>query len=199
MRKMNNMTNKGKVAIVTGAGQGIGLEIALQLAQQGTKVVLNDINDTLSKQAAQFIKQQTDNECIELAGNAGDVAFIQQLVHSAVAHFGSLDMVIANAGITLFGDFLSYCLARYAGQFGRNFLFGASRCKTNDSTRQGRKTSFYVFGNRASGAQKLSSIQHEQSCFRNVGKKFSGRTLRISNYYKYGCTWSYTYRANSWR
>jgi NAD(P)-dependent dehydrogenase (short-subunit alcohol dehydrogenase family) len=45
---------------------------------------------------------------VALAGDSGDVAFIATLVETAVQRFGALDIVIANAGITLFGDFFTY-------------------------------------------------------------------------------------------
>ncbi|MBB3057061.1 SDR family NAD(P)-dependent oxidoreductase [Mucilaginibacter gotjawali] len=100
-----NFTNK--TAIVTGAGQGIGFEIARQMALEGAWVLLNDINEALVKTAAEKIANEGGN-CYALAGDAADVDFIQHMVDSAVRHFGGLDIAIANAGITLFGDFLNY-------------------------------------------------------------------------------------------
>ncbi|MEO7530253.1 MAG: SDR family oxidoreductase [Sediminibacterium sp.] len=97
-----------KVAIVTGAGQGIGYEICNKLAQQGAKVILNDIDNELAEKAAKQIAKNTDGVCLPIAGDASDPVFIQQLIATAVEKFGQLDIVIANAGITLFGDFLSY-------------------------------------------------------------------------------------------
>lgn len=96
-----------EVAIVTGAGQGIGFEICKQLAKQGAKVLLNDINPALTDQAANSINKAYGN-CIGLAGDASDVVFIGKMVETAVAQFGQLTIAIANAGITVFGDFLSY-------------------------------------------------------------------------------------------
>ena len=104
----------GKVAIVTGAGQGIGLEVCRQLVLEGAQVILNDVDAALAEQAAADIKRQLGREVIPLAGDSGDVAFIPRLVETAVSRFGSLDIVLANAGITLFGDFFTYTPEAFA-------------------------------------------------------------------------------------
>lgn len=95
------------VAVVTGAGQGIGFEICRQLALQGASVLLNDVDEALTEEAVNKIKTEGGN-CIGMIGDASDVIFIQQMVDTAVSRFGKLNMVIANAGITLFADFFDY-------------------------------------------------------------------------------------------
>ncbi len=102
------MSQQKKVAIITGAGQGIGLEIAMQLANTGVNILLNDINEQLASNAAEKIQAEVGVPCLALAGDCSEITFIKKMVATAVADLGSLDIVIANAGITLFGDFLTY-------------------------------------------------------------------------------------------
>jgi glucose 1-dehydrogenase len=105
---MSSNSFKGQVAIVTGAGQGIGLEICRQLAANGALVLLNDKDEKLTQKATESINNQWENSCYGLAGDSGDKVFVHKMVETAVSQFGKLTIAIANAGITLFGDFLTY-------------------------------------------------------------------------------------------
>ncbi len=105
---MANKDFTGLVAIVTGAGNGIGFEVAKQLALNGASVIINDIDVKLVKAASAQINELGKGQTFPVAGDAGDLNLIQLLVDTAVKQFGKLHIAIANAGITLFGDFLEY-------------------------------------------------------------------------------------------
>lgn len=104
---MENSEFKNKTVIVTGAGQGIGYEICRQLAMGGANVLLNDIDGALAEEAANKIRA-LDGNCIACSGDSSNQSFVQHMVEVAVETYGALDIAIANAGITLFGDFLTY-------------------------------------------------------------------------------------------
>ncbi len=97
----------GRAAVVTGAGQGIGREIARQLALEGARVLLNDLDAPLAEKTAAAIR--AEGAVVRAAG--GDVAdpgVTRGLVETAVAAFGRVDAAVANAGITMHRDFLDY-------------------------------------------------------------------------------------------
>lgn len=98
------MNFSGKVVIVTGAGQGIGLEISKRLANAEARVVLNDLDEALAHRAA----KEVGSGCVAVPGDASAITIIRKLIDTAVSTFGRLDVAIANAGITLYGDFLTY-------------------------------------------------------------------------------------------
>jgi NAD(P)-dependent dehydrogenase (short-subunit alcohol dehydrogenase family) len=97
----------GKVAIVTGAGRGIGREHALALARAGADVVVNDLGAGLSGEGtdatpAQQVVEELRAVGVEAAANADDVADFagaRRLVEQALTQFGRLDILVNNAGI----------------------------------------------------------------------------------------------------
>ena len=87
------------VAIVTGAGQGIGFGIALQLSLLGAKVLLNDENEELAKTATEQIVK-AGGVCEACPGDVAEPSFSKLLAEEAVKKFGKLTIAIANAGVT---------------------------------------------------------------------------------------------------
>jgi glucose 1-dehydrogenase len=104
---MNEGRFKGQTAIVTGAGQGIGLAICQALASGGASVMLNDIQESLAVEAAALVRKN-HGICEPFAGDVADAAALDRLIETAVRKYGRIDIAIANAGITLFGEFLNY-------------------------------------------------------------------------------------------
>ncbi len=98
---------KDQVAVVTGAGEGIGFEIARRLALQGAAVLLNDIKSALAKRAAESICDK-GGTCIGVGGDIADVQVVQELVSRSVADFGRLTIAVANAGLSLWDDFFDF-------------------------------------------------------------------------------------------
>jgi len=96
---------ENKVAIITGAGRGIGYEIAYQLVSEGASVILNDIDDHVASEAALKLNTKGPGNCIAVPGDAGDLHLVNKIVLEAVSRFGRLDIAIANAGCTLFNNF----------------------------------------------------------------------------------------------
>ena len=100
----------GKVAIITGAGRGLGREEALQLAQQGARVVINDINRPDAEEAAHATVDEIKGfggEAIAVFGDCADSNDAESLMKAALETYGDLNIMVNNAGFcrdkTIFG------------------------------------------------------------------------------------------------
>lgn len=99
---------KDSVAIVTGAGEGIGFAVVELLVKAGAKVILNDLVAEKAKSAAKKINEINDGACLPFSGDASEVATVNSLVDFTLANFGKVNFIVPNAGITLFGNFLEF-------------------------------------------------------------------------------------------
>jgi len=99
---------KNNVAIITGAGTGIGYAIASLLLENGANVVLNDRDKSVAEKAAADLDAKFSGKCRPFYGDAGEIKVIDELIKYTLEHFGKIDFVIPNAGITLFGDFFEF-------------------------------------------------------------------------------------------
>jgi 3-oxoacyl-[acyl-carrier protein] reductase len=134
---------KNKVAIITGAGKGIGYEIARQLVHEGASVILNDIDDSLARQSASHLNETSPGNCFAVPGDAGDLDLIDKMVSEAVNQYGRVDIAIANAGCTLFNDFFDIDLKDFKKVIDLNlqgtfFLAQASARQMRNQNQGGR-------------------------------------------------------------
>ncbi|MCZ4151283.1 3-ketoacyl-ACP reductase, partial [Escherichia coli] len=87
-----------KVAVVTGAGSGMGKAIATLYAQEGAKVVVSDINEGTAQAVVDDIKA-SGGEAIVVVANVAQEDDIQRLIDTAVSTYGTVDILVNNAGI----------------------------------------------------------------------------------------------------
>lgn len=92
------MKLQNKVAIVTGAGSGMGKAIATLYAQEGAKVVVSDINEEAAQAVVQEIEAKGGKAFVLLA-NVAKEEDVQQLIDQTVSRYGTVDILVNNAGI----------------------------------------------------------------------------------------------------
>ena len=91
---------KGKTAVITGSGRGIGKSIALKLASHGANIVINDIpSSDYADETCEEVKK-LGVECIVVKGDVRNTEDVQKLVSETMDKFGHIDIFVNNAGIT---------------------------------------------------------------------------------------------------
>ena len=98
---------EGKVAVVTGAGGGIGREIAIMMAAHGAKVIVADIGASLGGEGSSASPAQQTRQLIQQQGGVAEICTesvaawgsAQKIIQAALDHFGRIDAVVNNAGI----------------------------------------------------------------------------------------------------
>jgi 3-oxoacyl-[acyl-carrier protein] reductase len=90
---------EGKVALVSGSGRGIGREIALKLASEGARVVINDLDEAPALDTVQTI-QSRGGQAVACVGSVAAADFGERFVETALKHYGGLDIIVNNAGYT---------------------------------------------------------------------------------------------------
>ncbi len=93
------MRLKDKVAIVTGSGRGIGEGIVLRFAEEGAKLIINDVNEADAKAVVGKIKSKS-GKAVAVIGSVASREVVQRLIDTAIKEFGTVDIIVNNAGIT---------------------------------------------------------------------------------------------------
>ena len=99
---MTRLANK--VALITGAGRGIGAAIAFAFAREGAAVVLAELDIETAQQTAAQIKAQTGARVLAVHTDVTQSASVQRAVSEAETAFGAVDVLVNNAGINVFCD-----------------------------------------------------------------------------------------------
>ncbi|WP_428313048.1 SDR family NAD(P)-dependent oxidoreductase [Hydrocarboniphaga sp.] len=95
------MTQKleGKIALITGSGRGIGRAIALKLASEGARIVVNDLDAEPAAETVQAIRE-AGGEAVACVGSVTATDFADRLIGTAVNEYKGLDIIVNNAGYT---------------------------------------------------------------------------------------------------
>ncbi len=104
---MNHQPLHNKVALITGAARGIGYGIARRYAEEGASVVIADINQPLAEESAERIREETGQKALALRCDVTDRGNVDAVIAQTVADLGSLDILVSNAGICPFVEFLN--------------------------------------------------------------------------------------------
>jgi 3-oxoacyl-[acyl-carrier protein] reductase len=89
----------GKVALISGSGRGIGRAVALKLAQEGARVVINDLDQEPAAEALAAV-EAAGGEAVACKGNVTEPDFGERFVQTALDNFGGVDIIVNNAGYT---------------------------------------------------------------------------------------------------
>ena len=90
---------EGKVALVSGSGRGIGRCIALKLAAEGARVVVNDMDEAPASETVAAIRA-AGGEAVACVGSVTATDFAERFVGTAIGQYKGLDIIVNNAGYT---------------------------------------------------------------------------------------------------
>ena len=95
---MLELNLSGKVALVTGASEGIGRGIALKLAGEGCRIAMCARRQDVLASAAEAIRSETGAEALAVRADVTQTSDLERLVNAAVSEFGGIDILVNNAG-----------------------------------------------------------------------------------------------------
>lgn len=105
---MSDFKLDGKVALITGGSQGLGLEFARALANAGADVVVTSRNERKAQDTAEAIRAETGRDVLGIAADVTDYEQVQAMADKAVSTFGRVDILVNNAGVNVRKPILEY-------------------------------------------------------------------------------------------
>jgi NAD(P)-dependent dehydrogenase (short-subunit alcohol dehydrogenase family) len=105
---LNSFNLEGKVALVTGGSQGLGMEFAEKLSEAGARVAITSRDEQKSKEAADAIAGKTGGEMLGVTADVTNYESIQRMTETVVGAFGRCDILINSAGINVRKPILEY-------------------------------------------------------------------------------------------
>ncbi|ODP31678.1 SDR family NAD(P)-dependent oxidoreductase [Pandoraea sp. ISTKB] len=172
------MRMKDTVVLVTGSAQGIGRAIAIRLAQEGARIVVEDrLDNAMAEQTLDAVRSAGSDGCV-IAGDVGRVADDRAVVEQAVAQMGRVDVLVNNAGVERRASFLDvteadYDLVMNVNLKGAFFLTQAFVQHLRDTKRGGRIV------NVSSVHEELPFPHFTSYCASKGGMKMMMRNLAI--------------------
>lgn len=169
---------KDTVVLVTGSGQGIGRAIAIRLAQEGARIVVEDrLANAMAGQTLDAVRAAGSDGCV-IAGDIGRVGDDQAVIEQAVAKMGRIDVLVNNAGVERRASFLDvteadYDLVMNVNLKGAFFLTQAFVKHLRDTQRGGRIV------NVSSVHEELPFPHFTSYCASKGGMKMMMRNLAI--------------------
>ena len=119
---------EGKVAIVTGAGKGIGRASALAFADEGAAVTIADIDRAAGEETRQLIADK-DGRALFVEGDIADESYVKQVVAETVAEFAGIDVLHNNAGVVRYGTVVDQPVEDWDYQININLRATFLTCK----------------------------------------------------------------------
>jgi len=120
---------RDKVAVVAAASSGLGKATAMELAAEGARVVINARNEERLQNTAAEIQLATGAEVLAIAGDVTDAGLVRQLIAETKSRFGSVDIIVANAGGPSAGFFDDFSAQHYRAAVELNLISTINLCK----------------------------------------------------------------------
>lgn len=177
----------GKVALVTGAGRGIGRALAQGLAQAGARVAVNDVDAGSAQQAAQSLAE-AGHEAAAYPADVSDETAVEGLVAAVLARWQRLDILVNNAGVEPHGSLLDFPLADWQRTLDVNltgpFLTSRAAARPMQAQGGGAIVNISSIAGRAAGLRNRAAYTASKTGLlgftRECAREFAAYNIRVN-------------------